>query len=476
VTAWLRPRVLLWAAIAAYAAGFGALSILRHRAFTTGRYDLGNMVQTVWNTAHGHFLQMTGGDGVQISRLAAHFDPILAAFVPLWWIWPSPEMLLVVQAVAVAFGALPVFWLARKHLGSEQAGLGFALVYLLYPATEWLTLNEFHPVALACPLLLFAFWYLDEDRLLAFALLAVAAMTTKEEVGLVVAGLGVWYALRRRPRAGAVIAGTGLLVSALAIAVVIPHFNSGAESSFYGRYDAIGGSAGGIVKTTFTHPWTLVEQAFQHRDFHFLLHLLLPLSFLFVLSPLVLVAFVPEAAINQLSATPTQTSIHFHYTAAVIAPLIAATVLGAAALTRRFPARAGAVVVAAVMVAVAANWRLGAVPLWTVVPGGEDFQAHDWHVTAHDRVADRAIALVPSGAVVSSTNVLGAHLSARRRVLSLPKLGDATWVVADETRSSYADRVAPLPSAAALVRLRKSPDWRLVFSEDGMLVFHRRSA
>jgi uncharacterized membrane protein len=459
----------------AYATGFGSLSILRHRAFTTGRYDLGNMVQTVWNTSHGHFLQMTGGDGVQISRLAAHFDPILAAFAPLWWIWPSPEMLLVVQAIAVALGALPVFWLARRHLGSDRAGLGFALVYLLYPATEWLTLNEFHPVALACPLLLFAFWYLDEGRLLPFAVFAAVAMTTKEEVGLVVAGMGVWYAVKRSRRAGAVIAGGGVLVSALAITVVIPHYNAGAESSFYGRYDAVGGSAGGIAKTAVTHPWTLLEQAFQHRDLHFLLHLLLPLSFLFLLSPLLLVAFLPEAALNQLSSTTTQTSIHFHYTAAAIPPLIAATVLGAAWLARRFPARSTAVVVTAVAVAVAANWKLGALPFWTVVPGGEDFQAHDWHITAHDRVSERAVELVPATAVVSTTNVLGAHLSARRRVLSLPKLGDATWVVADETRSSYADRVAPLPSAAALVRLRRSPDWRLVFEDDGVLVFHRRN-
>ncbi len=472
----MKPKALLWAAIAAYTAGFGSLSILRHRAFNTGRYDLGNMVQTVWNTAHGHFLQMTSGDGVQISRLAAHFDPILAAFAPLWWIWPSPEMLLVVQAIAVALGALPVFWLARKHLGSERAGLAFALVYLLYPATEWLTLNEFHPVALACPLLLLAFWYLDEDRLLPFAVCAALALTTKEEVGLVVAGMGVWYAVKRRPRVGTAIAAGGVLVSVIAIAVVIPHFNSGAASSFYGRYDAIGGSAGGIAKTAVTHPWTLFEQAFQHRDLHYLLHLLAPLSFLFVLSPVALVAFLPEAALNQLSATTTQTSIHFHYLAAAIPPLIAATVLGAAALTRRFPARTGAVLVTAVAVAVAANWKLGAVPLWTVVPGGEDFQAHDWHLTDHDRIAERAVALVPDAAVVSSTNVIGAHLSARRRVLSLPKLGDATWVVADETRSSYADRVAPLPSAAALVRLRRNPAWRLVFEDDGVLVFHKRSA
>ena len=469
----MRAKPLLYAATAAYAAGFGSLSILRHRAFNTGRYDLGNMVQTVWNTAHGHFLQMTSGDGRQISRLAAHFDPILAAFAPLWWIWPSPEMFLVVQAVVVALGALPVFWLANKHLRSERAALGFALVYLLYPATQWLTLNEFHPVALATPFLLFAFWYLDEDRVVAFAIFAVLAMTTKEEIGFVVAGMGIWYAIRRRTRTGAIVAVAGVLVSALAIAVVIPHYNAGADSAFYGRYDAIGGSAGGIAKTAVTHPWRILEQAFQGTDLHYLFHLLLPLGFLFLLSPVVLIAALPELALNVLSATSTQTSIHFHYTAGAIAPLVAATVLGAAVLARRFPA--GKVAVLAVLVALVASWKIGAIPLWGAVPGGEDYQRNDWRVTAHDHIAAHSVSLVPKEAVVSSTNVLGAHLSDRRRVLSLPKLADATWVVADETRSSYADRSAPLPAAAALVRLRQSPDWRLVFSRDGVLVFHKRN-
>ncbi len=383
-------------------------------------------------------------------------------------------MLLVVQAVVVALGALPVFWLASKHLRSDRAALGFALVYLLYPATQWLTLNEFHPVALATPFLLFAFWYLDENRLVPFAIFAVLAMMTKEEIGFVVAGMGIWYAIRRRTGAGAIVAVAGVLVSALAIAVVIPHYNAGAESAFYGRYDAIGGSAGGIAKTAVTHPWRILEQAFQGKDLHYLLHLLLPLGFLFLLSPVVLIAALPELALNVLSATSTQTSIHFHYTAGAIAPLVAATVLGAAVLARRFPA--GNVAVGAVVVALVASWKIGAIPLWGVVPGGEDYQRNDWRVTAHDHIAAHAVSLVPKEAVVSSTNVLGAHLSDRRRVLSLPKLADATWVVADETRSSYADRSAPLPAAAALVRMRQSPDWKLVFSRDGVLVFHKRKA
>ena len=382
---------------------------------------------------------------------------------------------MLVQAIAVALGALPVFWLARKHLGSEHAGLGFALVYLLYPATEWLTLNEFHPVALACPLLLFAFWYLDEDRLLPFALFAGVAMTTKEEIGFVVAGLGLWYAVRRRGRVGASIAGVGAIVSTLAITVVIPHFNAGADSAFYGRYDAIGGSAGGIAKTAATRPWRILEEAFQGGDLHYLLHLVAPLAVLFVLAPLVLVAALPELALNLLSATTTQTSIHFHYTAGAVPALIVGSVLGAATLARRFPGHLGPIVAGVVVVALAGNWKLGAIPLWGAVPGGEDYQKADWQVTTHDRIAERAVALIPAHAVVSATNVLGAHLSARRRVLSVPKLGDATWVAVDETRSSYADRVAPLPSAVALVRLRSNRHWKLVFERDGVLVFHKSS-
>src|SRR5262249_59317863 len=93
-------------------------------------------------------------------------------------------MRLVRQAVIVPLAAVPVFWLGRKHLGSARAGLGFALAYLLYPATGWLTLNEFHPVALATPFLLFAFWYLDEDRRLPFALFAVAAAARKAAISL----------------------------------------------------------------------------------------------------------------------------------------------------------------------------------------------------------------------------------------------------------------------------------------------------
>jgi uncharacterized membrane protein len=429
------------------------------------------MVQAVWTTAHGHPLEITSLQGDQISRLGAHVDPILVVFAPLWWLWPSPDLLLTGQAVAVALGALPVFWLARKHLGSERAALGFALVYLLLPAVEWLTLNEFHPVALATPLLLYAFWFLDEDRLVPFALTAVAASLCKEEIALVVAGYGIWYALgRHRRTAGLAITAAGLAWSALAVEVILPHFNHGAASSFYSRYSDVGGSPGGILRTAVTHPWELATTAATH--WQYLLHLGLPLAGLFLLSPLLLLAAAPDLALNLLSATPTQTSIHFHYTAGLIPPLVVASVLGAARLRRPVP-----VAMVAVGVALVSNFLLGAVPVWRFFPKGETYGAFSTRITAHDRIAARAVRLIPSGAVVSTTNSLGAKLSARRRVLSFPTIQDATWIAADETQPGYLDQGAKFgPTAARLARLRRDPAWRLVFEQDGVLVFRRVSS
>ena len=429
------PRLLLWSAIAAYAAAFSALSVLRHRAFQTGRFDLGNMVQAVWSTAHGHPLRVTGLRGDGISRLAAHFDPILAAFAPLWLAWPSPDVLLVTQAIAVALGALPVFWLAGKHLGSQRAALGFALAYLLYPPVQWLTVSDFHPVALACPLLLFAWWFLDQRRLLPFALCAAAALATKEHVGLTVAAMGVWYAVRyRAPRTGAAIAVVSGTIALIAALVIVPQFAPAGVSAFESRYDS---------------------PSLDGRDLTYLAQLLLPLALLPLAAPLALLPALPELGLNLLSSTITQTSVKTHYAATAIPALLAAAVYG----VTRVGERAGYLVVAAASVGAIALGPIGRV---------------DLHAGPHDAAARRALAVVPDGAPVSATNALGAHLSDRRRIFSFPVLREAEWVAVDSTRLTFLDSLQSRRAGPALAALRRDPNWRLVVAEDGVLVFRRR--
>jgi uncharacterized membrane protein len=431
----MTPAVLVWAAATAFAGGFGATAVLRHRTFESGRFDLGNMTQAVWSTAHGDVLSVTDVHGEQISRLGSHFDPILALLAPLWWLWPDPELLLVVQAVAVASGALPVFWLARKHVASETAAAALAVAYLLSPPVQWLTVSDFHPVALACPLLLFAWWHLDEGRLWAFTLLAAAAIATKEHVGLAVAAIGVWYAVRHRaPRTGAAIAVTAGAAALVATLVIVPHFSLAGASAFESRYES---------------------PSLGERDLSYLASLLLPLALLPLAGPLALLAALPELGLNLLSSTVTQTSVKTHYAATVVPALLAATVFGVARLGARF----AYVAVLAALAGMAILGPLGRVPV---------------RADAHDDAARRALALVPDGAPVSATNTLGAYLSARKRIFSFPVLREATWVVVDEQRLTYLDSLAPARSRPKLVALRRDPAWTSVFAEDGILVFRRR--
>ena len=467
-----RPARLVAAASGVFAAGLGALAVLQHRAFWSGRFDVGNLAQAVWSTAHGDVLSVTGLTGRQISRLGAHFDPIVVAFAPLWWLWPDASLLLVSQAVAVATGAVPVYLLGKRHLGSEWAAAGFALAYLLHPATQWLVLDDFHPVALATPLLLWAFWFLDGDRLLPFAVTAGLACLTKEQIGLVVAAMGLWYALRPAHRvAGAAIAAAGTAVSIVAVSVVVPHFAPGGGSPFEGRYAAVGGSPAGIVETALTDPWAVVSAAGTGRDGAYLLDLLLPLLGLPLLAPLAALTAAPELLLNLLSDTRTQTSIHFHYTAGALPGLMVAAILGAARLRRRYAwakRPEGRVVVVA---ALAGGILLGPLPVWRFVPGASELGAREHIVTGRAEAAARAVALIPPDAPVSATNTLGAHLSERHRVFSFPVLGEAQWIAVDRFRGSYRDdNIAPQRFRRALAELRASGRFETVFDEDNILV------
>ena len=452
-----------------------ALSVLQQRAFETGRFDVGNLTQVVWSTANGRFLEITDVNGEQISRLGAHFDPIVVLLVPLWWIWPSPELLLVVQAVAVALGAIPVYLLAKKHLGGDRAGLVFGVVYLLYPPTQWLVVDDFHPVAFATPLLLAAIWFLDENRLLPFAICAGAACLTKEQIGLVVAMLGLWYAIAHgRRRAGAVIFGVGTVIAVIATAVIVPAFAPGGGSPFEGRYSAVGGSPGGIVRGAFEHPVRLVQALTEHRDLAYLIDLLVPLGGLSLLSPLLAASALPEIALNLLSDTPTQTSIHFHYTAGAIPGLVAAAVLGASRVKRRWPGSSTSLGAALVLLVLGSGVMLGPLPIWAHVPFGSTLAADDHIVTVHDRTAARVLRAIPPDVPVSATNTLGAHLSERRRIFSFPVLREATWIALDLTRPSYRDSATGKGFARAYARLERSGEWTVVRRADGVVILRKK--
>ena len=421
----------------AFAVVYSLLSWLKYRAYMDARFDLGNMVQAVYNTAHGHFLQITTGEVVprQISRLGAHVDPILALFALPWLVWPSPVMLLVGQAVIVATGAWPAYRLGARATRDPRAGVLLAGAFLLYPALGFLVLNEFHPVALAAPLLLWAFLYLEEDRWLRAAVFLVLAALCKEDVPLVIGLMGVYFAIRKRSPWPLLITAVAAVYFGVAFWVVIPHFNHG-QSAYVARYSTYGDSAGGVVKHALTHPGQALADVFSGQDLHYWLHLLWPFGFVSLLSPLTLLIALPELLLNALSSIVFQRSIAFHYTAAEIPFLYAAMVLGLMRLWRwlgggfrRVRAamtgqrvRRDTLALLVLIAALAGNYFLGPLPF--SLPGAA-YGSSAYARTGHDAVLDQALKLIPPGAVVSVNNNVGGQLSARPVVYVFPSYAKA---------------------------------------------------
>jgi uncharacterized membrane protein len=436
--------------------------VLRHAAFQTHRFDLGNMTQAVWNTAHGHFLETTSQGGDQLVRLGVHVEPLLVVFALPLLVWQSPLVLLIAQVVVIALGALPVYWLAQKHIGSERAALRFAAVYLLYPATQWNALGGFHPVSMAIAFLLFAIWYLDEDRLLPFLVFALIAATTKEEMPLLVAGLALWHAQRRGAwRAGTAIAGVGVAWFVVNVFVIIPHFAVHDTNLLAQRYASIGGSPRGILGTLVSDPGRFLAQALTIAGLLFVVHLLAALAGLSLLEPRLAACALPGIALCLLADRPEQRSITQHYTASIAPFLIAAAVLGVARLGKERARKWSGIA----LVATAATGFFS--PLLFVPSYALAL------FSPVNAARAKAVALVPKDAPVATTNQLGGHMSERRRVYSVPVISKASWLAVDVSDPTIADEVDPPGFARFLRSVEHDRRWTRVYACDGVFVFRR---
>ncbi len=333
--------LVVWTAMLGWSVGLFAIVRSDYGDFRFARFDLGNMVQAVWSTAHGRPLEMTDATGEQIVRFASHVDPILVLLAPLWIVAPTPLTLASVQIVACALGALPVFWLARRHLSSEKAAA--------------LHGRRVSRVPMAC---------LDGPRCLPPGHARDPRLPLRDLVPRHGAALGLrslcglglgdgradgaaprcpWALVLVLPRSSSCRADDGRrrtrLDGDLPAGSSSPPFGTGRVLSS-GATQSVGGSPWGIAKSVFTDPAAIVSALGSGADV-----VVSPLARgsaaagVFLLSPALAAARFRRSSSNGLSDWPTTTDPRHHYIAGVVPFLLAASVLGLARLprTRRVP-------------------------------------------------------------------------------------------------------------------------------------------
>ncbi len=456
-------------------------ALLDYRRFLTSTFDLVIFDQGVRGYSHLHAPAsiargVADGQNAHFSLLADHWSPILALLAPLYWIHGSPATLLVAQAVLFAL-AIPFLWAyTYRRLQSQAAAYLVGGAYALSLPIMAAVVFDFHEVAFVPLLTAIMVERFEAGKHWHGVLAAVALLFVKEDMGLLVAGFGVYLLLTRRSDSGRRWTGLGFVAGGLAATwiatrLLIPAF--GGSADFYWAYSQFGSSLGSAALNIVSHPLHALRVFFTPWvKTRTMIGLLATFAFFPLASPMLLAALPLLAERMLASGYPLWWQAKFQYDAFLVMILCCAAVDGAARLQQQWSGGAWG----------GRRWRLGTV--WAAAicvaalvylpssPFGDLLHPKFYLVNPRMRAAAAAVAHVPSGVEVEAANNIGPRLSARDTVLLLdgtPRW--APWVVADTIGLDFP--FCPPHQQAQLVTWLLAHGYTEVFADDGYVVLHR---
>ena len=349
------PRAIWWGA--GLFAGFVFLvSWWQWWTFQYGTFDLAFYVQALWLALRGKWTVSL----LNVPLMGNHAEPIVFLLTPIFALCPHPMVF--VAAQTLAFATMPfTAWRIARRLGIERpAAICLALATILTPATLSIGIYEFHPEALAAPLLLL----LIEARLAEmrgrFWLWFIAVLSVKENMALLLVWFCVVWAVLdwKRGRAWLLrwdFAPLAVAAGWLVFCGFLSRWLNAGNVDYLQLYGHLGKSGSDISTKFFTEPARVLGalwHALTHGDM--LPALLVPFLLLPLLRPRWLLIAGPLLAQHLLSWRYSEWSLGAHYPA----PFIPLLWVAAAEMVTRFRAQK---TVAAVLLAacVLAHLRWG---------------------------------------------------------------------------------------------------------------------
>jgi uncharacterized membrane protein len=417
----------------AYLVLFSALSVLRHETYHSFGNDLGLFDQIFWNTTQGRPFESTISLGVAQphSFFGDHFSPIYWVLYPVYWLFPHPDTLLLLQTLALAAGVLPIYLLARAKLEPGFQRLAWVLVYFLFVPLAYVNLYDFHEVAFAVLPLGFAAYFAERGRAAAFSLSLLAALLVKEEIALIGIGFGIFLLLgKRRVKIGLPV----LLGSAAAFVVItgmiIPGFAGGHTYAYASRYEGLGKTWSEILLTLATKPAKVVTVLVQPKKLAFLAGIFGPVLGLSALAGWSAVLLLPTLGYLLLSSYPPEYSFADQYAAPLIPLVLATSILAVTRLPTPFRTR---------LLAAVAVSSIGFSFLFGDLPFSRKFDGRVFRSESRYSSFAPALRAIPASASVASENNLTPHISQRRYVYTIEYEGTqgADYVVLDYAATGY---------------------------------------
>ena len=479
------PTAFVLTSAVVYAAVATVFTINHHHNLGTNIFDLAIYDNLFWQTAHGRPLGTTLiASGY---HTAAHFDPLLILFSPLYLLYPRAELLLGLQSIWIASSVIPLYLLARRELAQSWPAALLASALLLHPGLHGANFYDFHSLSFVAPLFLWALYFIETRAHRSYWIVFGLMLLTREDVPLLTCFLGLYILQNDRGR------NVGILTIVLSVAYFVAArlyiasvAGDGAQSYAY-YYDGLrpdsGGGFGAILLHVLSNPYVVAQQVLQPQKLFFLTIVFLPVLFLPLIASRGRILMIVGLAVTLLASRSAVYSVHFQYPSLLYPAVffLMAVALGGLGehpwmvkfgldAKRLRPALVTGVLVSSLVVSLKFG---GLVPNDTFRSGFGPFLPH---TTAASRETyawvERTAAAIPANATVSASWHLAPHVSNRFAIYPFPADIDSLGWGADYV---LVDRDDLDPSEREFVdRLLRSRSYDLVREHDQRFMLLRR--
>jgi len=402
--------------------------------------------------------------------------------------------------------SIPIYKIAVSYQKNKQFGLFMVALLLWHPTFQYIVLYEFDMLRFSIPITFWMLYFWKRQKIGLYFLFVILAVLVREEMGLTIMMFGIYLlCFEKRRKVGIVTSIIGLSAFVIITQMVMPALRTGdgyEHIAIGGCFSTFGGDTfGEIIMNIFKHPIQTLIIVLKPIKLANLFMLFLPLLFIPLLAPTVLINTLANFGVLSLSESHLHLSYMLFYVSPSIPFIFLAFLKGWPKVTtylskkinKHYPnakVNVNSITIHVVLTGLLiSNVFFGPSPIsmqfWFKNLRPAPFLTHDFHrtvykISRHHLKAEKFCDLIPNSAIVSAHHFLHPRLFKKRGIMVFPQLESADkqykadYVFFDKTNNN-------LKKGSTVFRTQHDFDlieqdketWKLIKSEDGYFLYKR---
>lgn len=260
------------------------MALFRYLTYSSPGYDFGIFCNMFHSMKTDFSMNTTCERDKLLSHLAVHISPIYYLILPVYYFFPSPVTLNVIQPIIIYSGVIPLYLLTKKLSLTKNASAFLCVAFSLYAPLAAGCFYDLHENCFMVPLLLWMFYFCETEKYIPMFAFAVLTLTVKEDAFVYVAIFALYLILTKKQY----LKGSGMLVMSAAYftlcCFILSRLGEGVMESRYSNLQTDGGLLQ-VAKTLIMNTGFAVGEIFKTdtdgtQKFIYLAQMLMPLAFI----------------------------------------------------------------------------------------------------------------------------------------------------------------------------------------------------